>query len=261
MKLLLMATLPLLMLLATTEVGASNPCPGLHLDDPAGDHVGVAPIPAPIGDAGTLDVLGLTVNRTDEGLRFTVQLAGDPRQQDDAINYYWVNIQGATAAGGNPSQWTMQVTSTYVWMETMYWDNFTSGFPVEWVGTTFSFEVPWTAFYEQFGANWSTAGLGSPRVSTSGPYLPIEVAGTGTDLSLPLQQGDDADYYPEEVALPPCPVVKSPEGFEPPTVKSAGNGTASAPAGASSTGGKTVPLAFLLAPAALAAVAAILRRR
>ncbi len=232
--------------------------------DPAGDSNGQVSNPA-YGDPKTLDVLSLEVNWTQDGaLRFTVELAADPRAHQDFVNYYWVSVEGATASGGNPSTWTMQRNATYDWIETMYWEDRTSGFPVTWQGSTFTFSVPRSAFVHQFGESWNASALYSPRVSTAGPYKSVDLVVTSTSLSPVVASGDDASYYPDEVSIPVCPVEASDEASRlVPTVgpTSASGTRLDAVTSAPGDGTKSSPPANLVGVGLLLGALALARRR
>lgn len=121
-------------------------------------------------DTSPADILGVSMQWLDDGIRLTGTLAADPREADGMTFSYWIGFQdGGRSAGGNPPTWTWQGSTTYDEIRTMYWDGPFS-YPVQWNDTTFSFLVPWTDFDAEYGDGWDFA-IGSPRLSSSGPNV------------------------------------------------------------------------------------------
>lgn len=199
--LLLVVTLPTVV----SQSSSAEPCVARQdATDPAGDVAGEIPFEPPNGVAA-MDLLAVSMWRTEEGLGMSGTLAADPREDADAVYYYWISFEAEKAAGGgNPATWTFQRTSTYDRISTMYWDE-RSDFPVAWEdGRTFSFLIPWEDFEEQYGNDWPM-DIGSPSLSSSGPYyLNDEPTGYGNYAAGLAGWNDWAEYDRELVPLPDC---------------------------------------------------------
>ena len=173
--------------------------------DEPDDVEGRAPVSSP-HDLTPMDLLGVSIWRTEEGLGLSGTLAGDPRLDTEATYYYWLSIEAEHAAGGgNPTTWTFQRTHTYQEISGMYWED-RAEYPVTWDGLTFWFIVPWSDFEAEFGSRWPM-DIGSPRLSSQGPYFTDD--GT-VNYATGLAGWNDWAYdHTELVALPYCPVLEA----------------------------------------------------
>lgn len=229
--------------------------PRQEADDPEGDLSGRAGVVPPSQDLRALDLLGVAMERTPQGLLMSGRLAADPRATAEHEFYYWISFEAEEAAGGgNPATWTFQRTTTYETIRSMYWEA-DRDYGVEWNGTAFSFTVPWEHLEEQYGKAWPM-DVGSPSLSSSGPHMRGDPIGyVDYAASAVLGWYDWVEFDRSLVPLPDCgPAVaegaSAEDGSEAP-------GAAKAPPFAARD--LMAPAALVLAGAAL--LVALARRR
>jgi hypothetical protein len=149
------------------------------------------------------DILEVQMIARDEGLEMRATLEHSPRVET-LLYSYWIGFDdGGSSAAGNTATWTFQGTSTYHRIRTMYWAE-PFDLPVTWDGSTFSFLVAWEYFEAAYGPDYASK-VGSPHMTSSGPYAPGPVA-----INNPGQDWLRSELPP----LLPCPMA-APEPAQP----------------------------------------------
>ncbi len=149
-----------------------------------------------------MDLLAVMLSQTDQGMRFDIQFAADPRTVDGVIYYYWFSFDDAPdASAGNPPTWTIQGDASYSRIVSMYYEE-RHVYSGAWNETTLSFTIPWDDLRAEYGDSWPVV-LGAPAATSAGPYTGIQ---NMVDYAAGLATANDwADNGRDERGMSICP--------------------------------------------------------